>query len=226
MARTPQRPQQRRNGGTAQALLDAAEEHFAADGFDRASLRAVMRAAGADPGSVHYHFGGRPALVGAVLDRLLAPLNARRLELLDRAQAEHGDGSVPLAELVAALIRPDLEVVAALDQKGSGRGRLVGAIYLHPAAFVTERVEAHFAPVAARFLPPMVVAAPGVDPQTLAWRVRWLLFGTLGALLSDEAEPLRYELDALVGRLASDLAAALAQPGTMPPPATDRPSPA
>ena len=44
------------------ALINAAEEEFANAGFDAASLRKIMRAAGSDPGAIHYHFGGCDAL--------------------------------------------------------------------------------------------------------------------------------------------------------------------
>ena len=233
-------------GSTAAALIDAAEGLFAIDGFERASLRAVMRAAGADPGSVHYHFGGRPALAAAVLDRLLAPLNARRLALLDQARAitaittttavgsgarieeaadvEREGRAIPLPILVDALIRPDLEVAADLRSRGSGRSRLIGAIYLNPAAFVTERVEAHFEPVARRFQPELMAAVPGADPEVLAWRVRWIVFGTLGALLADPDEPFRRPIDELADRLAVDLAAALAAPPVNPSPSRRSPT--
>lgn len=200
---------------TAAALIDAAEQHFALDGFDGASLRAVMRAAGADPGSIHYHFGDRRALAGAVLDRILAPLNTRRLDLLASAEDRHGGaGSVPPAELVEALIRPDLEVARDLSQRGRGRARLIGAIYLDPAAFVTERVEAHFGPVAERFLPHLTAALPALPPDLLAWRVRWFVFGPLGALLSDPDEPLALGPAALTNRLVTAATAALAAPNS------------
>lgn len=197
---------------TADALIDAAEDHFARDGFERASLRAVMRAAGADPGAVHYHFGGRPALAAAVLDRILAPLNARRLALLAEARAAAGSDPIPVDGLVEALVRPDIEAATALADRGAGRSRLAGAIYLNPAAFVTERVEASFAPVAERYLPEMVRALPAVAPEVMAWRVRWVVFGTLGALLSDPDEPFRHPADQLVARLVTDFAAVLAAP--------------
>lgn len=198
----------RRGPATAQALVDAAEERFALDGFAGASLRAVMRAAGADPGSIHYHFGGRPTLAGAVLDRVLAPLNARRLELLDRAVDRNAPAPVPVAELMAALVHPDLEVAADLRRRGPERARLVGAIYIDPAAFVTERVEAHFAPVARRFQPELARAIPGADPEIVAWRIRWFVFGTVGALLSDRAA-LDGPFDELAGRLVAGATALL-----------------
>ena len=71
---------------TAEALLDAAESAFAERGVEDASLRAIMRAASANTAAVHYHFGGRDALARTVLDRILAPLNARRVVLLQAAE--------------------------------------------------------------------------------------------------------------------------------------------
>ncbi|MEL6981489.1 MAG: TetR/AcrR family transcriptional regulator [Actinomycetota bacterium] len=206
-------PAEVRGGGATEAtvasLLDAAEERFAADGFQRASLRAVMRTAGADPGAVHYHFGGRPALAGAVLDRVLAPLNASRLERLTAARSRWGAAPIPLPALVDALIRPDLDVAADLERRGPGRARLVGLIYLEPAAFVTERVEAHFAPVAAAFMPELLGTLPGIAPDEVAWRIRWVVFGTLGAVLSDPTEAAGHTPDRLAERLIPSLAAAL-----------------
>ena len=142
-----------------EALLDAAEAEFAEAGFDTASLRKIMRAATADPGAIHYHFGGRVPLAEAVLDRILAPLNARRLELLDQARTSGESG---LVELVAALIRPDIETAHALHERSPGRARLIGAIYLHPTDFVATTVARHFAPVADAFRPHLEAALPQV----------------------------------------------------------------
>ncbi|MEO1063185.1 MAG: TetR/AcrR family transcriptional regulator [Actinomycetota bacterium] len=195
--------------GTATALIDAAEARFAAEGIDGTSLRAVMRDAGTDPGAVHYHFGGRAKLAAAVLDRVLVPLNDRRLELLDRC-AERGAPTVE--ELTDALVRPDVEAAGALERRGAGRGRLIGRIYLDPAEFVTSQVEERFRPVAQRFFPHLLAAVPDVGPDLVAWRIRWCLFGTLGALWADPDEPLRHDPEELVGRLVTTIAAALAAP--------------
>ncbi|MEM9609466.1 MAG: TetR/AcrR family transcriptional regulator [Actinomycetota bacterium] len=209
-------PGTERSAVTAAALVDAAEAEFAATGFERASLRAVMRSAGADPGAVHYHFGGRPALAAAVLDRILRPLNERRVELLDVALVEATGASGPtVPTLVDALVRPDVEAAVELRARSDAavdRSRLLGAIYLDPAAFVIEQVEAHFRPVAGRFLPRLVAALPDHDVEVLSWRIRWVLFGTLGAVLSGPPEPAPLSPDVLLDRLVTSLAAAIAAP--------------
>ena len=201
---------------TRTALVDAAEELFAADGFEAASLRAVMRAADADPGSVHYHFGGREALASAVLERVLAPLNRHRVELLEEAEAR-AVGPIPVEQLVEAIVRPDFEAAYALNHKGQGRARLMGAIYINPAAFVTAEVERHFRPVAQQFMPHMAAALPQVDPQVTAWRVRWSIFGLVGALLLDPDEPFSVALDVMIARVVTVGAAGLAAPSAAAP---------
>lgn len=196
---------------TAGALLDAAEAEFAADGVEHASLRAIMRRAGANPAAVHYHFGSREALAQAVLDRVLEPLQRRRLELLDGLVAD--GGVVDLDSLVDALIGPDLERAAELASRHERGHRLVGAIYVTPATFVTRLVERSFAPVAARFLPHLQRAVPHVSTVELAWRVRWCLFGAVGARLCDD-DLTAASIDVERRRLVRALAAALAAPTT------------
>ena len=195
---------------TPDALLDAAEAEFAECGIGEASLRAIMRTAGADPGAVHYHFRTREALAEAVLDRILGPLNSRRLELLAAAEkTAASDGClIPLDVLVDALIRPDIEMGLSLEARSKGRARLVGAIYIRPAEFVKTRVEDHFRPVARRFLPHLCAALPDLERDVLAWRVRWYVFGVLGALLSDDA-PRAACANAALGNLVAVSAAAL-----------------
>jgi AcrR family transcriptional regulator len=189
------------------ALLDAAEAEFAVAGIETGSLRQIMRAAGADPGAVHYHFGGREALAEGVLTRILAPLNARRLQLLDQAVAS---GFPTLPALVEALVRPDVETAHELHDRSLGRARLIGAVYLRPADFVEATVAVHFAPVAEAFRPHLEAALPHVPFPAIAWRVRWCVFGTVGALLTHESAPFERGADDLVAELVRTLSAALA----------------
>ncbi|MGB5759146.1 MAG: TetR/AcrR family transcriptional regulator [Acidimicrobiales bacterium] len=192
---------------TAEALVDAAEGLFAESGFEAASLRAVMRAAGSDPGSIHYHFRGREGLSAAVLRRVLVPLNQRRLELLNAA--EQAADPIPLHWIIDAIVRPDIELAQELHHRGPGRARLLGAVYINPASFVKGNVEHHFAPVAARFMPHLVRAVPEVAPELLAWRVRWCVFGVVGAVLSDGDEALALDPEELVDRLVTATSAAV-----------------
>ncbi len=191
-----------------EALLDAAEAEFAREGIGFGSLRRIMREAGTDPGAVHYHFGGRQALAEVVLDRLLVPLNRRRLDLLDEAVVN--GAPVALCQLVEALVRPDIETAHVLHAQSAGRAQLVGAMYTRPSDFVASRVAAHFAPVADAFRPHLEAALPHHSFTDVAWRIRWCVFGALGTLLTDRSAPFERPADELIDELTRTLAAALA----------------
>ena len=115
-----------------------------------------------------------------------------------------------LAQLVEALIRPDIETAHALHAQSPGRARLIGAIYTRPSEFVAATVAAHFAPVADAFRPHLEAVLPQLSFGDVAWRIRWCVFGTVGALLADETAAFERPANDLVHELVRTLAAALA----------------
>ena len=68
-------------------LMVAARKLFSERGYDGASVRAITKAAGANLGSVTYHFGSKRSLYAAVLEERLRPLAARVQDVA------RGDGS-------------------------------------------------------------------------------------------------------------------------------------
>lgn len=186
---------------------------FASEGVDNASLRSIMRQADSNPAAVHYHYGSRRELARAVLDRILTPLQDRRLLLLGELCEANGDNP-PIEGLIEALIRPDLEAFLTVGQRNPLGARLVGAIYTRPSSFVKSFVEESFSPVAQVFVPHLMRALPDLGPEELSWRVRWAVFGTVGALLSDEDATLTEENveDELAKLLATSVGALTAPP--------------
>jgi len=61
---------------TAQRILDAAEDLFAAHGYSATSLADVADTVGIRTPSLYNHFRNKEALYGAVLDRLIASFSA------------------------------------------------------------------------------------------------------------------------------------------------------
>ncbi|MFF9863746.1 ScbR family autoregulator-binding transcription factor [Streptomyces tendae] len=59
---------------TRQSLVWAAAEVFATDGYARASLTSISRAAGVSNGALHFHFESKQALAHAVEDEAVAML--------------------------------------------------------------------------------------------------------------------------------------------------------
>src|SRR5260370_1959580 len=69
-----------------EAILCAAEELFATNGFNAVSVRDIAQAAGANPGSVTYHFKTKDGLLLEIYRRHCGPMNRRRSELLAAAR--------------------------------------------------------------------------------------------------------------------------------------------
>jgi AcrR family transcriptional regulator len=94
----------RRGDDTREALLRAGERLMAERGIDGVDLREIHAAAGQrNRSAIGYHFGGRDELVRAIGAKHRGPINAERNTILDRLDAT---GSITIAELVGALVRP------------------------------------------------------------------------------------------------------------------------
>jgi len=61
-------PTGRRSDRTKAAILAAAREHFAASGYERATIRAIARKAGIDPAMVMRYFGTKEKLFAAAAE--------------------------------------------------------------------------------------------------------------------------------------------------------------
>ena len=110
---------------TKVAILNATERLVAAHGFGATSLRAITATAGVNLAAVNYHFATKDALILAMLNRRMKPLNEARLALLDRFEAEAGDGPVPVEKILEALFRPVLELIARPSKGGRSFLRLL-----------------------------------------------------------------------------------------------------
>ncbi|MEU6368363.1 TetR family transcriptional regulator [Streptomyces sp. NPDC046931] len=76
-----EKPPPRRSDATRTAILAAARERFASDGYERATIRAIARDARIDPSMVMRYYGSKEGLFDAVLDvdlRLPDPRRVRR----------------------------------------------------------------------------------------------------------------------------------------------------
>ena len=200
---------------TPARILAAAERLFTDGGEEATSIRAITREAGVNVAAVHYHFGGRDELLRAVLDRRIGPLNAQRLRLLDEA-ADRGDLTVEV--LLAAFLRPDLELIATL--RGAGQVRFcwfMGRAYIQPGDAVAGFMDQQFQPIGARLFPLLESALPGVAPTELRIRMRLVVavVTTMFATAPEPGEPGPLgtdDIDEQLARLVTFLAPGLAAP--------------
>ncbi|MGX1130734.1 AcrR family transcriptional regulator [Streptomyces glaucescens] len=97
----------RRSDTTRIAILDAARERFAADGYDRATIRAIAKDAGIDPSMVMRYYGNKEGLFAAAVavDLQLPDLSALPLPTVGRALVTHFLGVWEENEVMTALLR-------------------------------------------------------------------------------------------------------------------------
>lgn len=157
---------------TRTSLLDAAEHLFAHEGVDRASLRAITQAAGANLAAVHYHFGSKEALVQEVLGRRLNPLNRRRIELLNEVENAHS--SPAMEDIVRAFVQPTLEMVQR-ERGGHEFARFVCRTFSEPDESLHDVVLEQFREVVGRFTAAFERALPGLPREELFWRFHFMV---------------------------------------------------
>ncbi|KUL22731.1 TetR/AcrR family transcriptional regulator [Actinoplanes awajinensis] len=203
---------------TRTQLLDAAEHLFAERGYRGTSIRAVTERAGANLAAVGYHFGSKAELLGAVVRRVLEPINAAQSAGLDRLLARTPDPAV--SDLVEAFAGPLFDEMPAGDEGGARTSRLIVTILGDPA----EEVRAWTGPAEAtardRFLAAFARALPGLPPEELRFRLR----GVLTVTAMDRADAYQqHPVDCQPPAAASDaarrwaitfLAAAMSAPPT------------
>jgi AcrR family transcriptional regulator len=173
------------NDPTKERILDAAEHLFAENGVAATSLRAIMKAAGANMAAIHYHFGSREGLLEALMARRAEPVNRRRLEMLDQIERRHPAGPIPAGEIVRAFCAPALDMVN--DPARSHVSRLIGRIVME--ASDSSAMTRIFGATARRFVSAIQRAAPHLSEDE-AWVRLHFLVGTMVFTLTAPRSPL------------------------------------
>lgn len=127
---------------TRERLIAAAERLFAQQGFDSVTMKQITAEAGQrNASALHYHFGSKWALVGAIIARRMPGINASRHLLLDEVEKSHQTKEVRI--VVDALVRPVAEL---LEESNEGRYWMsfLLQIWNTPGSKLAELVPAEF----------------------------------------------------------------------------------
>ena len=154
---------------TRDRILDAAEALFAEHGFATTSLRAITARAGANLAAVSYHFGSKDALVQAVFERRLLPLNRERMQRLEALLTAHPRPK--LEAILIAFIAPAL----ALSARGVPFIRLLGRSYGEASPELRECIHQHYRPVLEFYTREVGRLLPELPDEELRWRLQFLL---------------------------------------------------
>jgi AcrR family transcriptional regulator len=164
---------------TKQKILDTAERLFAEQGYSSTSLRHIIAEAGVNLAAIHYHFGSKEDLLDQLVQCKATPVNAQRLALLDRFEAEAAPRPAPLEKVLEAFIAP-----AVLESaRHPELIRLIGRLY--GEGLMGGLVRKHFEPMVQRFLVAMRKAVPDLPEKELVWRLHF----TVGSMAHTLAGP-------------------------------------
>jgi AcrR family transcriptional regulator len=114
----PPQPSARRSDRTRAAILAAARERFAADGYERATIRAIAADAGIDPSMVMRYYGSKEKLFAAAADFALdiPDLAGVRPDGLGQALVSHFISRWERDDTLVALLRVAVTNPAAADR--------------------------------------------------------------------------------------------------------------
>jgi len=153
---------------TKKKILDVAERLFADHGFASTSLRQITAQAGVNLAAVNYHFHSKEALLSAVLERKIRPVNVRRMELLDQALREAGQFRPSLESVIRAFIQPVFEAKGAGNDLSSF-ARLMARLASEPDDWAVAVIAHHMQAVIERFFPAFEAALDVGNRGTVAW---------------------------------------------------------
>ncbi|MDH4322200.1 MAG: CerR family C-terminal domain-containing protein [Desulfobulbaceae bacterium] len=161
---------------TKTRLLDAAEHLFAENGYHGTSLRMITTAAGANLAAVNYHFGSKEALIEAVIERRLLPLNRLRTERLQAllADADNRAAAPDLRQTLAAFIEPTL----SFRHAGPGNRDFIALIaraMADPNDTARNIFISRVLPVFKLWHQCLSQALPQLDAKTLSWRLHFAI---------------------------------------------------
>jgi AcrR family transcriptional regulator len=172
---------------TKQKILDTAERLIANQGYAATSLRHIIGEAGVNLAAIHYHFGSKEDLLDELILRKAAAVNAKRLELLDRFEADSGGGPVSVKKVLAAFFEPMIEA----GSKSPQFVRLMGRMYAE--GLLPTVVAKHFHPTLVRFMEALRRSLPDLGEAELASRLQFMIGAMSHAVCS------RHQFSELVG---------------------------
>ena len=167
-----------------EAILAAAEELFATNGFNAVSVRDIAQAAGANPGSVTYHFKTKDGLLLEIYRRHCGPMNRRRSELLAAAMRVR-DLQDRLEAIVRAYVLPAFSSGSDLAGGGARFTRL-RAVMSAEGNDVARKIIAQTYDTSHAFIDAIHRSLPHIPRNEIVWRSHFLLGALYYTLVTPE----------------------------------------
>jgi AcrR family transcriptional regulator len=175
-----------RKSSLREAILCAAEELFSTNGFNAVSVRDIAHAAGANPGSVTYHFKTKDGLLLEIYRRHCGPMNRRRSELLTAAKRVR-DLQDRLEAIVRAYVLPAFSSGSDLAGGGARFTRLRAVMSAEGNEVAGKIIAQTFDDTSHAFIDAICESLPQIPRTEIVWRSHFLL----GALYYTLVQPER-----------------------------------
>ena len=156
---------------TKMRLLDVSARLFAESGFDSVSLRLITENAEANLAAVNYHFGSKEELITAVVEKLVGPVNQRRLALLRKINL---DISGACESIVEAFIDPVIQAASRGDEEDQRYCKLMSRCIASRDERVTSLVLRQFPEVLAKFVDALRSVCPWISSDEAHMRIMFM----------------------------------------------------
>lgn len=167
------------------ALFEAAVKLFSQNGFNAVSMRDIAKAAGANVGSVTYHFGSKANLLREIYERHTRPMNARRLELLGEAR-RISDADERLMAILRAYVVPAYLSSTEGDGGGAEFTRMRAILSAEGNDEARRIIAEAFDETSHIFIDAIAGCLPGAPLEGLVWRSQFLLGALYYALINPD----------------------------------------
>jgi AcrR family transcriptional regulator len=174
-----------RNPNMREAILSAAELLFSTNGFNAVSIRDIAVEAGANPGSLTYHFKSKEGLLLEIYRRHCGPINRRRSELLDAAKRVR-DLQDRLEAIVRAYVLPAFSSGSDLAGGGARFTRLRAVMSAEGNEIVGRIIAQTFDDTSHAFIDAIHESLPKLPRTEIVWRSHFLLGALYYALVTPE----------------------------------------
>lgn len=174
-----------RNPNMKEAILSAAETLFSTYGFNAVSIRDIAEEAGANPGSLTYHFKSKDGLLLEIYRRHCGPINRRRSELLAAAKRVR-DLQDRLDAIVRAYVLPAFSSGSDLAGGGVRFTRLRAILSAEGNEVVGRIIAQTFDDTSHAFIDAIHESLPHLPRTEIVWRSHFLLGALYYALVTPE----------------------------------------
>jgi len=164
-----------KNTDTKSKILDVAEKLFAELGIHATSIRQIVKEAGVNVASLHYHFGSKEAVIHEIITRRLSPINEMKIKRLDQLEKDAAGNPPELEDVLRAFIEPHIQMQKVAGDKVKILMKLMVQIE-DDAERLKVMQDPVFMNVFKRFTSVLQSILPHLTYSELIWRFKFMIF--------------------------------------------------